>query len=71
MQPKKMRDPKGKLGCMAENQYDIVHKSGILHVDVDALSICPLQLGAEEPGQPVCMTVAMDEVDIWDSKFQV
>ena len=69
---KKMRDPKGKLGCwmleMAKHQYDIIHKSGILHVDADALSRCPLQAGAEEPGQPMCMTVVMDEVDLWDSK---
>ena len=45
---KKMRDQKGKQGCwmleMAEHQYDIVHKSGILHVDADALSRCP-QIG--------------------------
>ena len=37
---KKMRDPKGKLGCwmleMAEHQYDIVHKNRIIHVDADA-----------------------------------
>ena len=55
---------------MVEHQYDIVHKSRILHIDVDALSRCPLQAGAEEPGQPVCMTMAMDEVDLWDSEFQ-
>ena len=53
---------------MAEHQYDIVHKSGILHMDADALSRCPLQAGAEEPGQPVCITLAMDEVDLWDSE---
>ena len=34
-----MWDPKGKLGLwmlgMADHQYDIVDKSGILHVDAD------------------------------------
>ena len=49
---------------MAEHQYDIVHKSGILHVDADALSRCPLQAGVEESGKPVCVTVAMNEVDL-------
>ena len=53
---------------MAEHQYNIVHKSGILHVDADALSRCPLQAGAEEPGKPVCVTVAMDKVDLWDAE---
>ena len=37
-------------------------------MDADALSRCPLQVGAEEPGQPICVTVAMDEVDLWDSE---
>ena len=40
---KKMCDSKGKLGHwmleIAKHQYDIVHKSGILHIDVHALSL--------------------------------
>ena len=53
---------------MAEHQYDIVHKSEILHVDADALSRCPLQAGPEDPTMNVFITVAMDEVDLWDAK---
>ena len=66
----KVKDLKGKLGRwmleMMEHQYDIVHKSGILHVDADALSGCPLQAGPEDPELQVFATVAMDEVDLWD-----
>ena len=68
----KIKDLKGKLGRwileMAEHQYDIVHKSGILHVDADAHSRCPLQAGPEDPATNVFVTVAMDEVDLWDAE---
>ena len=53
---------------MAEHQYDIVHKSGILHVDADALSRCPLQAGPEDPDLTVLVKVAMDEIDLWDTE---
>ena len=69
---KKIKDTKGKLGRwmleMAEHQYDIVHKSGSLHVDADALSRCPLQAGSEDPAMNVFVMVAMDEVDLWDAE---
>ena len=53
---------------MAEHQYDIVHKSGILHVDADTLSRCTLLAGPEEPAMNVLVMVAMDEVNLWDAK---
>ena len=64
----KIKDPKGNLGRwileMAEHQYDIVHRSEILHVASDVLSRCPLQVGPEDPAMNVFVTVAMDEVDL-------
>ena len=42
-----MKDPKGKLGQwlleLSEHRYKVIHKSGVLHVDADALSRCPLK----------------------------
>ena len=43
---KRVAEPKGRLARwileLAEHQFSIVHRSGILHGDADALSRCPL-----------------------------
>ena len=50
---------------IAEHRFIVIHKSGVLHVDADALSRCPLRY-PEEEAERVCVTVRHGEVNRFD-----